>query len=103
MNLIKLQCPECGAALEVGTEKDFFFCTYCGTKLMIPQKAVRYEIVTRDETEIEVAKQESRTKTTQTVGATVETVVSVGLKALKMICVVLLALFALLMVLALML
>ena len=35
MKFYKLQCPNCGANLEVEDELDSFFCKYCGTKIFI--------------------------------------------------------------------
>ena len=35
INLIKLQCPNCSANLEVRDDAKFCFCTYCGTKIML--------------------------------------------------------------------
>lgn len=35
IRLIKLQCPNCGAALEVDSSLKTCFCQYCGTKILI--------------------------------------------------------------------
>lgn len=35
MKFYKMQCPSCGANLEVENELDSFFCKYCGTKIFI--------------------------------------------------------------------
>lgn len=35
INLIKLECPNCGANLEVKNDVRQCFCTYCGTKILI--------------------------------------------------------------------
>ena len=32
---IELKCPHCGADLSVEKERDFLFCQYCGTKIML--------------------------------------------------------------------
>lgn len=32
--IIQLKCPQCGAVLNVDRNREFFFCQYCGTKLM---------------------------------------------------------------------
>ena len=34
MGYVKMNCPSCGANLEHDGDKDFFFCEYCGTKLI---------------------------------------------------------------------
>ena len=35
MRLIELKCPNCGAAFQVDADRDFCFCSYCGTKSLI--------------------------------------------------------------------
>lgn len=35
MAMKALRCPQCGADLELNDEKDFGFCTHCGTKIML--------------------------------------------------------------------
>jgi len=35
MNLIKLECPNCGSMLNVEDTLNTCFCTYCGTKIMM--------------------------------------------------------------------
>ena len=35
INLVKLQCPNCGANLEVKEDAKFCFCMYCGTKILL--------------------------------------------------------------------
>ena len=35
MAMKALRCPQCGANLELNDEKDFGFCTHCGTKIML--------------------------------------------------------------------
>lgn len=34
MSLISLICPQCGGNLSVQDDKDFYFCPYCGTKVI---------------------------------------------------------------------
>lgn len=36
--MVKLFCPSCGAQLELDDSRDFGFCMYCGTKVMLTQK-----------------------------------------------------------------
>lgn len=45
MKTHKLNCPGCGANLEITTDKDFAFCQYCGTKLMITAETVVESLV----------------------------------------------------------
>ena len=34
MGLIKLECPSCGSHLEFSQDREFFFCEYCGAKVI---------------------------------------------------------------------
>ena len=34
MGFIKLTCPNCGAAIELSDDRQYGFCTYCGTKVI---------------------------------------------------------------------
>ena len=38
MTLIELECPNCGAALEYRDDKEYCFCSFCGTKLLIDRE-----------------------------------------------------------------
>ena len=33
--MIKTSCPNCGAVMEVDENREFAFCTYCGTKIIL--------------------------------------------------------------------
>ena len=35
MQIIKIECPSCGATPEVDKNMEFGFCSYCGTKIYI--------------------------------------------------------------------
>lgn len=37
MNLVHLRCPDCGAELEVDNSREFCFCQYCGTKIILEE------------------------------------------------------------------
>lgn len=37
MNLVHLRCPDCGAELEVDNIREFCFCQYCGTKIILEE------------------------------------------------------------------
>lgn len=39
--LITLKCESCGADLELNVSKDFAFCPYCGTKILIKEESIR--------------------------------------------------------------
>ena len=34
MGLIVLKCPSCGANVDISDDREFCFCSYCGTKIM---------------------------------------------------------------------
>lgn len=34
MPLIALKCPQCGADLEIDSDREFMYCEYCGTKVL---------------------------------------------------------------------
>ncbi len=44
MELIKLECPYCGAELNVKSDTRECFCTYCGKKLLIKDDVHRSEV-----------------------------------------------------------
>ena len=54
INLIKLQCPNCNANLEVKDDTKQCFCTYCGTKILL-QNDNEYYIHHIDEARIKEA------------------------------------------------
>ncbi len=35
ISLVSVKCPQCGAALSVDSTREFSFCDYCGTKVLI--------------------------------------------------------------------
>ncbi len=40
MSVIALKCPECGANLEFDDSREFGFCQFCGTKILIESSKV---------------------------------------------------------------
>lgn len=54
MGLTVARCPACGADLNLETDKDYFFCPHCGSKVMNRDQRIVVEHVNRtiDETEI---------------------------------------------------
>ena len=38
MNVIKLVCPNCKANLELDDSREFGFCQYCGTKILLEKE-----------------------------------------------------------------
>ncbi len=57
MKLISLQCPQCGAQLEVEATRNFVFCQYCGNKILIDDGVKRSQVthIIRDEAQIQAA------------------------------------------------
>ncbi len=51
-----MQCPSCGANLEVENELDSFFCKYCGTKIYVTEQDP--EII-KAKTSIKLAKEKA--------------------------------------------
>ena len=43
MRLIAVKCPQCGAEIEITEERQFCFCRYCGTKIIIDDEIQRSE------------------------------------------------------------
>ena len=35
--MIELNCPKCGAVLNINKKRDIIFCEYCGNKIMLDQ------------------------------------------------------------------
>lgn len=35
VSLVSVKCPECGATLNIESDRDFAFCSYCGTKVLL--------------------------------------------------------------------
>ena len=44
MKLIKLTCPDCGAPLEAESDRKFFFCSFCGKKILLDDEKQKVEI-----------------------------------------------------------
>ena len=42
MGFIKLACPNCGAAIELSEDREYGFCSYCGTKVMQDKVVVEH-------------------------------------------------------------
>ena len=43
MALISLRCPSCGADIELDETREFGFCSYCGTKVMMDKQIVEFK------------------------------------------------------------
>lgn len=42
MGFVKLVCPNCGASIELSQDREYGFCTYCGTKIMQDKVVVEH-------------------------------------------------------------
>ena len=45
MSLVALKCPNCGGSLDLEDSRDFAFCQYCGTKILIKEEIGRQRVV----------------------------------------------------------
>ena len=45
MHIVKLNCPSCGANIEVNSDLENVFCSYCGAKLIIDDEATKILMV----------------------------------------------------------
>lgn len=54
MKIQQIQCPGCGAALEIPEGRDNFFCQYCGASIKVDDGVERKEIVHRTVDEAEI-------------------------------------------------
>lgn len=41
ITFVPMICPQCGAQLEVPTNKDYCYCVHCGTQLLINDDSVK--------------------------------------------------------------
>lgn len=65
IKIIPITCPNCGANITIPADKDYVFCTYCGTKIKIDDDSIKtYNInlnkTIRDEAAIEKIKADER-------------------------------------------
>lgn len=40
-SIVKIDCPSCGAAIDLDKDREFGFCSYCGTKIYTPNAVQR--------------------------------------------------------------
>ena len=59
VHMIPVKCPACGASLQIEDDRDKFFCSYCGTQILLNDDTVtkHYEI---NEAEIRRVEAEER-------------------------------------------
>ena len=41
--MLQLKCPNCGADITLDVTRDFGFCSYCGTKVLLDEYKKRVE------------------------------------------------------------
>lgn len=58
MKLVNLKCPECGAQLKVDPNREFVYCEYCGTKILLDKE----ERISRTIDEASIRKTEAEEK-----------------------------------------
>ena len=56
MKIEHIQCPACGADLDIPKGKDSFFCQYCGASVHVNDEVQRKEVVHRKIDEAEIVK-----------------------------------------------
>lgn len=56
VKLIPMTCPNCKASIEIDGTKDFCFCTYCGTKILVNDDSTRTININHHYTETDEAK-----------------------------------------------
>lgn len=58
MGLTLAKCPACGAELNLETDKDYFYCPHCGSKVLRQEERIVVEHVIRTVDEAKVKKAE---------------------------------------------
>ena len=60
MNLIPLTCPNCGANLKIEEDRDFCFCSYCGSKILLDDNTITIQNRIIDEAKIRRVEQDRK-------------------------------------------
>lgn len=60
MGLTLAKCPACGAELNLETDRDYFYCPHCGSKVLKHDERILVEHVIRKVDEAKVKKTELR-------------------------------------------
>lgn len=58
MSLTLAKCPACGAELNLETDKDYFYCPHCGSKVLQQDNRIIIEQVIRTVDEAKVKREE---------------------------------------------
>ena len=56
MKVEQIQCPACGADLDIPEGRDTFFCQYCGASVHVDDEVQRKEVIHRTIDEAEIVK-----------------------------------------------
>lgn len=59
MGLTLAKCPACGAELNLETDKDYFYCPHCGSKVLRNEERMVVEHVIRTVDEAKVKREET--------------------------------------------
>ncbi len=61
IDLTSLKCPECGSILDIPENKEFFFCQFCGARIMLnnDNEKIIHKV---DEAELKRAETEEKVK-----------------------------------------
>ena len=59
MGLTLAKCPACGAELNLETDKDYFYCPHCGSKVLRNEEQIVVEHVVRTVDEAKVKREET--------------------------------------------
>lgn len=65
IKMIPVTCPRCNASIDVDANRDYCFCTYCGTKILMEDDSIKtinlnYHYTKTDEAKIEKTKSNER-------------------------------------------
>lgn len=60
MGLTVARCPSCGANLDLKTDKDYFYCPHCGSKVLQQNDRIVIEHVIRTVDEAKVKREEMK-------------------------------------------
>lgn len=60
MGLTLAKCPSCGAELNLETDRDYFYCPHCGSKVLRQEERIVVEHVIRTVDEAKVKREEIR-------------------------------------------
>ena len=60
MEFISLECPHCHASLEVAPGRDTYFCSYCGSQVLLDRGGTRHTYV--DEASVREAEAKERVR-----------------------------------------